>query len=76
MALFVWQGETQGTIDIANRTFKRRLGARQTQLGTREWVALIADLIMMINITPSEASSDGFIPYEVFFGRKPPHVET
>jgi hypothetical protein len=63
--------QTQGTVERANRTFKRRLGALQAQKGRDDWVALLPELALVINTTSTRALPRNKTPFEVFFGRKP-----
>jgi hypothetical protein len=63
--------QTQGTVERANRTFKRRLGALQAQKGRNDWAALLPELALVINTTSTRALPRNKTPFEVFFGRKP-----
>ncbi|CZR63431.1 uncharacterized protein PAC_13328 [Phialocephala subalpina] len=47
--------ETQGTVEIANRTFKRRLRALQTARSTRHWVEFLPEITIIINTSPLDA---------------------
>jgi hypothetical protein len=58
-------------VEIANRTFKRRLTALQLAKGTSHWVELLPELVRTINTTTSSALPRRKTPYEVWFGRKP-----
>jgi hypothetical protein len=63
--------QTQGTLERANCTFKRRLGALQAQRGRSDWVALLLELALVINTTTTRALPRHKTPFEVWFGRKP-----
>jgi len=63
--------QSQGTIERANCTFKRRLGALQLQKGRSDWVALLLELALVINTTTTRALPRNKTPFEVWFGRKP-----
>ena len=63
--------QTQGLVEIANRTFKRRLTALQLAKGTSHWVELLPELARTINTTTSSALPRYKTLYEVWFGRKP-----
>ena len=63
--------QTQGTVERANRTFKKRLGALQAQKCRSDWVALLPELALVINTTTSRALPRHKTPFEVWFGRKP-----
>jgi hypothetical protein len=68
--------QTQGTVERANRTFKRRLGALQAQKGRNDWAALLPELALVINTTSTRALPRNKTPFEVFFGRKPRWIGT
>jgi hypothetical protein len=68
--------QTQGTVERANRTFKRRLGALQAQKGRSDWVALLPELALVINTTTTRALPRNKTPFEVWFGRKPRWITT
>jgi len=63
--------QSQGSIEIANRTFKNRLRAAQQASGWSDWVELLQDVANVINTTTSRALPCGKTPYEVWFGCKP-----
>jgi transposase InsO family protein len=63
--------QTQGTVERANRTFKRRLSALQAQKGWSDWVALLAELALVINTTTTRALPRHKTPFDVWFGRRP-----
>src|SRR5947207_15051623 len=63
--------QTQGTVEVANCTFKKRLGTLQAQKGQSNWAALLPELALVINTTTSRALPHHKIPFEVWFGRKP-----
>jgi hypothetical protein len=58
-------------VERANRTFKKRLTALQTQRGRSDWVALLLELALVINTTSTRALPRNKTPFEVWFGRKP-----
>ena len=57
--------QTQGTVEVANRTFKKRLGTLQAQKGQSNWAALLPELALVINTTTSRALPHHKIPFEV-----------
>jgi hypothetical protein len=59
--------QTQGTVERANRTFKRRLAALQAQKGRTDWAALLPELALVINTTSTQALPHGKTLFEVFF---------
>jgi len=65
--------QTQGSVENANKTFKRRLTALQLETGrpASEWVVLLPQLASIINTSPSRALPRGKTPYDVWFGRRP-----
>jgi hypothetical protein len=63
--------QTQGSVEVANKTFKRRLRALQLAKGTSNWVELLPELARTINTTTSSALPRRKTPFEVWFGRKP-----
>jgi hypothetical protein len=63
--------QSQGSIEVANRTFKNRLRAAQQASGRSDWVELLPEVASVINTTTSRALPHGKTPYEVWFGCKP-----
>ena len=63
--------QTQGTVEVANCTFKKRLGALQAQKGQSNWAALLPELALVINTTTFQALPCHKTPFEVWFGQKP-----
>ena len=61
--------QTQGSVEIANRTFKNRLRAAQLSYGRRDWVDLLLEIAFIINTTTSRALPRGKTPFDVWFGR-------
>jgi hypothetical protein len=64
--------ESQSSIEIANRTFKRWLQAIRADTGIQSWMQLLPLIAWVINTTPTSALPKGNTPYEIWFGRKPP----
>ncbi|KAH8742651.1 hypothetical protein F5882DRAFT_472093 [Hyaloscypha sp. PMI_1271] len=69
------------SIEVANRIFKKRLRAARADTGIQSWIQLLPLIVWVINTTATSALPKGNIPYEVWFGRKPPtdfqgHKET
>ena len=64
--------QTQGSVERANQTFKRRLGALQRERGisNSKWVELLLELAVIINTTSSLALPGKQCPYFVYFGWK------
>lgn len=62
--------QTQGSVEVANRTFKQRLTALQTAKGRSDWVELLPELASTINTTTSAALPRRKTPFDVWFGRK------
>ena len=69
--------QTQGSVEQANQTFKRRLGALQRERGisNSKWVELLLELAIIINTTSSSALLGKQCPYFVYFGRKPHWID-
>lgn len=66
-----YRPQTQGSVESANKIFKRRLTAIQTEEGTHEWIKYMKRIALALNTT-SHASLHGRVsPYEVHFGRPP-----
>jgi hypothetical protein len=64
--------QSQGSIEIANRIFKRRLRAARANTGIQGFMQLLPLIAWVINTTPSSALPRNTTPYEVWFRRKPP----
>lgn len=64
--------QSQGSIEIANRIFKRRLQAARSDTSIKSWMKLLPIIAWVINTTATSALPKGNTPYEVWFGRKPP----
>jgi transposase InsO family protein len=64
--------QTQGSIEVANKTFKLRLGALRAERGLpHQWVKLLPELQEVTNITSNQQLPRHMTPFEVWFGRKP-----
>jgi hypothetical protein len=65
--------QTQGLVERANQTFKRRLRAIQRERGfpASHWVELLPELALIINTTTTRTLLGKKTPFEVWFGRKP-----
>ena len=61
--------QTQGSIEIANRTFKNRLRAAQTSYRRKDWVGLLLEIAFIINTTTSQALPRGKTLFDIWFGR-------
>jgi hypothetical protein len=64
--------QSQGSIEVANRIFKKRLRAARADTGIQSWIQLLPLITWVINTTITPALPRGSTPYEVWFGRKPP----
>jgi hypothetical protein len=64
--------QSQGSIEVANRVFKKRLRAARADTGIQSWIQLLPLIAWVINTTATAALPKGNTPYEVWFGRKPP----
>jgi hypothetical protein len=64
--------QSQGSIEVANRIFKKRLRAARADTGIQSWMQLLPLIAWVINTTATGALPKGNTPYEVWFGRKPP----
>jgi hypothetical protein len=64
--------QSQGSIEVANRIFKKRLRAARADTGIQSWIQLLPLIAWVINTTATPALPKGNTPYEVWFGRKPP----
>ena len=63
---------TQGSIEVANKTFKIRLSALRAERGIpRNWVSLLSELQEVTNTTSNGQLPGHITPFEVWFGRKP-----
>ena len=69
--------QTQGSVERANQTFKRRLGSLQRDRGRRnnQWVSLLPELAIIINTTSSSALPGKETPFFVWHGRKPHWID-
>ena len=66
-----YKPSTQGSIEIANRTFKRRLRALQTQHNTNGCAQHLREIAIAINTSRSRALPHQISPYMVLFSREP-----
>jgi hypothetical protein len=64
--------QSQGSIEVANRVFKKRLRAARADTSIQSWIQLLPLIAWVINTTATAALPKGNTPYEVWFGRKPP----
>jgi hypothetical protein len=69
--------QTQGSIEQANQTFKKRLGSLQQDRGhyNNQWVSLLLELAIIINTTSSLALPSKETPFFVWYGRKPHWID-
>ena len=64
--------QTQGSIEVSNKTFKLRLGALRADRGLpRNWVILLPELQEVTNTTPNRQLPSHMTLFEVWFRRKP-----
>ena len=63
--------QTQGTVEVVNRTFKQRLTALQIAKGCPSQVELLPELALMINTTCSSALPHRKTSFKVWFSCKP-----
>ena len=65
--------QTQGSVENANQTFKRRLTALQLETGRSalQWVLLLLQLAIIINTSPNYTLPYRKTPYDVWFARRP-----
>jgi hypothetical protein len=63
--------QTQGSVEVANHTFKDRLYAEISESGNREWVAHLPEIAEVINTTRPSCLPAHVTPFEVWYGRKP-----
>jgi hypothetical protein len=66
----LYHPQTQGSVEIANWIFKRRLTALQTVKGHSDWIELLPELALTINTTTSAALPCWKTPFEVWFSCK------
>jgi transposase InsO family protein len=66
---------SQGSVEKANGSFKRRLRALRLSSGETGWYYLLPEIARITNTTAHSALPSQVTPYEVFFGR-PPRFET
>jgi transposase InsO family protein len=62
--------QTQGSIEVHNREFKRHLAALREERGL-SWLQLLPELQEVANTTGSRMLPNHVTPFEVWFGRKP-----
>ena len=62
--------QTQGSVERANQTFKKRLRALQQERGfpASHWVELLSELALIINTTITRTLPGKKTPYDVWFG--------
>jgi transposase InsO family protein len=63
--------ESQGTVEVHNREFKRHLAALRIERGVLGWVKLLPVIQEITNTTGSHMLPHHITPFEVWFGRKP-----
>lgn len=65
--------QTNGSVEAANKIFKRQLRSLQIEFGTGvdDWVRFLPDLAIAINCAKPKRFPASFTPYNVFFGRSP-----
>ena len=65
--------QTQGSVERANQTFKRRLRALQQERGfpASHWVELLPKLAIIINTITTCTLLSKKTPFEVWFRQKP-----
>ena len=63
--------QSQGSVKVDNYTFKNRLAAIQGELEERNWVKLLPELALLINITRLSVLPAYMTPFKVWFGRPP-----
>jgi IS30 family transposase len=66
-----YQPATQGSVENANGSFKRRLRAVRMSTSYTGWKDLLSQIMRITNTTNNAALPRYVSPYEVFFGRKP-----
>jgi hypothetical protein len=67
-----YRPRTQGSIKVANKTFKIRLSALRAERGLpRKSVSLLPELQEVTNTTSNRQVPSHITPFEVWFGRKP-----
>jgi len=62
---------TQGSVEVANRTFKVRLYDEISESGDRNWAPRLDEIAEVINTTRPSCLPTHITPYEVWFGRTP-----
>ena len=63
--------ESQGTVEVHNREFKRHLAALRIERGVLGWLHLLPELQEVTNTTGSHMLPNRVTPFEVWFGRRP-----
>jgi hypothetical protein len=64
--------QSQGSIKVTNRIFKKRLQAIQADTGIQSWIQLLPLIVWVINTTAIPALPKSNTLCKVWFGRKPP----
>ena len=63
--------QTQGSVEVANATFKDRLASTILEVGQRDWVHALPGIAETINTTRPSGLPSHVTPYEVWFEQKP-----
>jgi hypothetical protein len=63
--------QSQGSIEVHNREFKRHLAALRIERDMLSWLQLLPELQEVTNTTGSHMLPNHITPFEVWFGRKP-----
>ena len=61
--------QSQGSIEVANRTLKTRLTQYAASLQRKDWAALLSRVAHRINTTTSESLPWHTTPFDIWFGR-------
>jgi hypothetical protein len=63
--------QTQGSVEVANKTFKRRLLVVGGEAGLKEWVRYLPAIAEVINTTRPACLLVHVTPFHVWFSRAP-----
>jgi len=63
--------QSQGSVEVHNREFKRHLAALRVKRGIVSWLQLLPELQEVTNTTGSHMLPNHVTLFEVWFGRKP-----
>jgi transposase InsO family protein len=63
--------QAQGSVEVANRSFKAVLRKYQVEFGTSKFVMFLKPIQLILNTSQTAELPDRKTPFDVWFGRKP-----